>query len=396
MRGLWPRLVAAKGPALWRHGAGSQDNHDSVGSNQKNNIDMNQLVHVTPSRRTPSRRTYVALEHVQKFLAYGRSLGIPVNQLLDQYGVDLERDTNKTGYVPGHIWEVMIQMGMDWCARNGEDLPGLRAATDLGTGFMGLWSFIIEKSVTLEEAIATAGAYQKLHTDSVDAALRYGPGVIDLVIKPLFNSEHIRQQVADWYLATLVLFVQHCTDNVTKVIKSVHFRQPEPAHPQHRQRYQALFRCPVEFNQPDNFLRVYARARHCPLVTADPELKRSLTEYARSRLQAWDETRSNDLYPIEQQLRQLLHEGRASKDQLAADLDMSPRTLHRKLNDMGTSYQRLLHHIRLDEAKVCLMESALPMSTIAERLGFRDPQSFSRWFGDQAGEPPSKFRRRQA
>ena len=44
----------------------------------------------TPLQRTPPR-TYVALEHVEKFLAFGRREGIPVDALL-AHGASVESD----------------------------------------------------------------------------------------------------------------------------------------------------------------------------------------------------------------------------------------------------------------------------------------------------------------
>ena len=77
-------------------------------------------------------------------------------------------------------------------------------------------------------------------------------------------------------------------------------------------------------------------------------------------------------------------------------LAVSPRTLQQRLAMLGSSYRQLLHEVRMTTAKDYLGSTDLPMSTIADRLGFNDPRSFSRWFVEQTGNPPSLFRRQLA
>jgi AraC-like DNA-binding protein len=71
---------------------------------------------------------------------------------------------------------------------------------------------------------------------------------------------------------------------------------------------------------------------------------------------------------------------------------MTPRTLQRRLQDSGSSYQRLLNEARHQMARYYLSNSALELNEAAYLLGFEDPNSFGRAFRMWEGLPPSDWR----
>ena len=72
-------------------------------------------------------------------------------------------------------------------------------------------------------------------------------------------------------------------------------------------------------------------------------------------------------------------------EEMAKTLQMSERTLNRKLKAQGTSYQMLLDDVRQELAVWYLRQTDMSVEMIAERLGYRDTSNFSRtckrWFG---------------
>lgn len=83
---------------------------------------------------------------------------------------------------------------------------------------------------------------------------------------------------------------------------------------------------------------------------------------------------------------------RPSIDSVAQALHMTPRTLQRRLQDSGSSYQRLLDEARHQMARYYLSNSALELNEAAYLLGFEDPNSFGRAFRVWEGLPPSDWR----
>lgn len=70
----------------------------------------------------------------------------------------------------------------------------------------------------------------------------------------------------------------------------------------------------------------------------------------------------------------------------------SGRTLRRRLQAVGSSYQQLLDELRFDHAKHLLAEAQLPVYRIAELLGFSETASFRHAFIRWSGVPPREFR----
>ncbi|MDP2226468.1 MAG: helix-turn-helix domain-containing protein [Moraxellaceae bacterium] len=341
-----------------------------------------------------SKHTFVSLEQAQLFLAHGRNIGIPVDDILSFYNTDLRRDTPKPGYVPGHIWEMCAIIGADWCRRLGDPLAGFSAAIALGNSFLGLWGFIVEKSVTLGKAIDVAITYKNLHADTLDLVVRNQPGYLDVVVSPVFRSSVACAHAADFYLVHLNKLVRHCTGGAQGVTEGIYFQHEQPETPALLERYRAEFKCPLYFGAPENVLRLPVAALNLPLITADAPLQHDLVNRARNQLKVFEQEQEDIGTLARRHLRTLIAGGRASKEALAESLGMNPRTLLRKLQDTGTTYRALAHEVRLDLARRYLVQPMQPLAFIATHLGFQDPQSFTRWFRDQTGESPSAYRTR--
>lgn len=83
-------------------------------------------------------------------------------------------------------------------------------------------------------------------------------------------------------------------------------------------------------------------------------------------------------------------------EQIAHELSLSARSLHRQLAAEGTSYQRLLDGLRCDEAIRQAIEEHRPFKTIATAVGFSDPRAFRRAFKRWTGTTPQEYRARHA
>jgi len=83
---------------------------------------------------------------------------------------------------------------------------------------------------------------------------------------------------------------------------------------------------------------------------------------------------------------------RPSMDAISEALHMSPRTLQRRLQETGSSFQRVLDEARHSMARYYLSNSVLELNEAAYLLGFEDPNSFGRAFRNWEGMPPSDWR----
>ena len=79
---------------------------------------------------------------------------------------------------------------------------------------------------------------------------------------------------------------------------------------------------------------------------------------------------------------------------MAQALHLSERTLKRRLQAEGTSYQRLLDQVRQRDAMKLLGNPALPIAQVAEAVGYADPANFARAFAKWTGDSPRDWRAR--
>lgn len=127
-----------------------------------------------------------------------------------------------------------------------------------------------------------------------------------------------------------------------------------------------------------------------PLATGDHRLLATVAGMAESALRT--RPRSIELAPrVAAHVRRHLP-APASTDEVAAALQMSARTLQRRLEAEGTSFTAVVDETREALALELLAEPALALGEIAYRTGFADLATFSRAFKRWTGTSPGRFR----
>lgn len=83
-------------------------------------------------------------------------------------------------------------------------------------------------------------------------------------------------------------------------------------------------------------------------------------------------------------------------EEIAARLNMSPRTLHRRLHEEGTSFRAVRDALRREAALDRLQKTRRSVAEIAAELGYSEPSAFFRAFHAWTGCAPSTYRRKTA
>ena len=94
-------------------------------------------------------------------------------------------------------------------------------------------------------------------------------------------------------------------------------------------------------------------------------------------------------------IQQKLTGRRPTIDDIADALHISSRTLQRRLQDEGSSFQRVLEGARHQLARHYLNNSTLELNEAAYLLGYEDGNSFVRAFRGWEGVPPARWRENQ-
>jgi AraC-like DNA-binding protein len=94
-------------------------------------------------------------------------------------------------------------------------------------------------------------------------------------------------------------------------------------------------------------------------------------------------------------IQQKLTGQRPTIEDIADALHVSPRTMQRRLQEEGSSFQRVLEEARHQLARHYLNNSVLELNEAAYLLGYNDSNSFVRAFRSWEGIPPARWREEQ-
>jgi AraC-like DNA-binding protein len=151
------------------------------------------------------------------------------------------------------------------------------------------------------------------------------------------------------------------------------------------------FCCKVVSGASRNTIIFRASDATAPFVTRNVELLELLAPQFEEQLQQHKE---EDIFVelVRRAIQDRLTGQRPSMDVISEALHMSSRTLQRRLQESGSSFQRVLDEARHQMARYYLSNSVLELNEAAYLLGFEDPNSFGRAFRTWEGVPPSDWR----
>ncbi|SHH53955.1 Helix-turn-helix domain-containing protein [Cognatishimia maritima] len=154
--------------------------------------------------------------------------------------------------------------------------------------------------------------------------------------------------------------------------------------------YPVLFPCEARFDQPFTAISFDRALWSLPIQRTASDLQRFLTHAPRD----WIFTESNE-HALTLKLREMVYTARfdLTLNDAAAALHVTPRTLIRRLNAQGSSFQAIKDSLRRDMAIAGLTEGQ-PIEALAQTLGFASAATFHRAFKHWTGDTPAAYRDR--
>ncbi|CAJ92806.1 Transcriptional regulator, AraC-family [Cupriavidus necator] len=153
----------------------------------------------------------------------------------------------------------------------------------------------------------------------------------------------------------------------------------------------SLFRCQVRYDETWAGLEFPVAYLDQPLKTGNPQVFLEAVKLCKEQF-----GKLNRQQTLTARVRRLMLEKEGGFPTLLATarhLNMTPRTLHRKLMEEGASYREILDDIRRRLAIVHLKANRLTIQEIAFTLGFSDLANFRRAFRRWEGMAPSDYQR---
>jgi len=170
----------------------------------------------------------------------------------------------------------------------------------------------------------------------------------------------------------------------------VEFIRPRP----HVKTMERHFGCRVICGAPRNAIVFRAPDAQRPFVTRNAELLGMLAPQFEEELKQ-ENGDENFLERVRVAIQQKLTGQRPTIDAIAGALHVSSRTLQRRLQEEGSSFQRVLDDARHHLARHYLNNSVLELNEAAYLLGYEDGNSFVRSFRTWEGVPPARWREQQ-
>jgi AraC-like DNA-binding protein len=316
---------------------------------------------------------------------FGATRGLDKDRMVRRAGIDRDELERKDARIPRAadvaVWEQL-------CAALGTHGVGLDFAdTRPGPRAYGVVALRDMTADTFGDALRRHSRHHRVIRDDVSAILlETGEGAT------VFLAKHggrlaCSPSMAEAALAPYVIHARAWTACDVSP-EEVCF---EHAAPLDASRYEALFRCPIRFDQSATSIRFSREVLELPLTHAQKELCEYLDASAHDALARLHHGELADV--VYRALSVSLARGDSSIETIARTLGLGVRTLQRRLKEEAVCYQDVVDTVRHHRALELLLEAGHPVAWISDHLGFSDPRAFRRAFARWTGMSPDRYRR---
>lgn len=265
---------------------------------------------------------------------------------------------------------------------------GMLLATRQGGGkVFGAIGVVMRHSLTLAESLSYVEHH--MHAYTLAASLRLEPmadaDTLFVAMDFLIDRLPDKRQVIEQALLLAQLNAVEITGGRARV-RAAHFRHA-PLSP--IKTYRAYFGCDVLFDQPADGVVFSQADLDCPIADPDEQIYEMATSFI-------DNHYHRASPPMHARVRglilQYLGTADCNNDSIAGKLCLHPRTLHRRLKAEGKSFEAIKDEVRRDVALTCLRNTDLPLTRIAEKLGYAETSVLSRSCLRWTGVSPRQIR----
>ena len=253
----------------------------------------------------------------------------------------------------------------------------------------GVFGYAILSAQTLGEGLAMASEFSQLSFSHFDISLEITGATAHLQMrqaKPL--DQDLLRLYEDRDCSAILAGAVSALGQAFPII-GIQLMHEETGH---QAIYEEFYGCPVSFDhaQMEIVFNVAILKQAMPL--RDPET----ADYCRrqcDKLLNTQEHRSAFGKLVKEFLHASAKQCFPGIKEVATQLHTSERTLRRKLNDEGCSFQSLTSEVRFELAQTYL-SSDLSLEHIAQRLGYSEAANFSHAFKRWSGISPKQYRQR--
>ncbi|WP_330114040.1 AraC family transcriptional regulator [Pseudomonas sp. JS3066] len=317
---------------------------------------------------------------------FATSLGLNPQEMLRRASLPAQILRRQDGILSFRHYCELLEL----CAlQSGTPLFGLRFGLHQGIRVFGDMLYLIRNTGTVGEALAELRANYFLYNSGAEISFDLDGGIARLGYHVNDRETPGIRQAEELACSVVVQLLRALAGTGWRPIAVQLRHQPLGDEAVYRR---ALGVRPV-FAAPCTELEFDSSVLSLPLATADARLHQLIVEHiARMERLPSDELPSY----VRQLLRSLLPSGRAALEKVADSMAVNPRTLQRRLEQEGTSFQRILDDTRQEMAHHYLDDPSISMAQLAGLLGYADASGFSRAFNRWFGVNPLKWQKRHS
>jgi AraC-like DNA-binding protein len=268
---------------------------------------------------------------------------------------------------------------------SGDPLIGLKLGSEKRIERYDPISIAVLHSRSLHDAVERMARY-KLLTCPEKIQIREQRHECSVQFKWVLAKESEPSVLIDLCFARVLAMGRHGTGVELTPVR-IEFERPSA----HRAKFEAHFGCSIKFKAKQNLITFNRQDFDRPFVTHNPELLGMLVPHLDAELR--DRLAEQTIgEQVKTMLKRIVAGQRPTIEDLARELNMSARTLQRRLANDGLSFQQLLEDARRELAHHYLLHSSLELTEAAYLLGFENSNSFFRAFHSWEGVSPAKWR----
>ncbi len=270
----------------------------------------------------------------------------------------------------------------------GDEQLGFLLGRQMHVFAMGPVGVAIASAPSLREGLQVLESFTRLHATYVDIAARstlHGMTVTILYERDTGYVERFHTETA------MMLLQQYIETLIGEPVNDAAFRLAIPE-PEKRTEYRNALHGRISFGAAANEVDIPHRWLDMPSPYYHAELWREAQMTLSQELR--EQSESEDT-PYKQYIAGLLRTSEPPLPDLgdvAFDLNVSQRTLNRRLQTENTSFRQLKSQALARWAKQYLRETEYSVEAIAEELGYNDTANFRRAFRKSEGCSPIEYR----
>ena len=325
-----------------------------------------------------------SLSSIAALIARGlQTYGIDPVPILEQVNIDPGQITDPNVRFPTtrimHLWELSA-------AATGDPCVGLRVAEQFQPAVLHGLGLAWLSSDTLRDAFRRLVRYSRFIDALGDVSIEDTSHTTDLVIRGLEIGPLMVYEDGDARMAILVRLCRLIAGSMINPARVV-MQRPEAVCPE---LFDAVFAAPIEYDAPEYRLCFDRELVDRPLETAHPELARMNDQTVVDYLARFD--RASITMQVRSKIIETLPDGVPQQQSIAETLNVSLRSLQRRLKSEQTNFRNLLDNTRKALAVQYIRESHRSLGEITYLLGFSEPSNFNRAFKRWTGKTPAEFR----